>query len=105
MVSEVYHLFVRALRKLIRTPPMIFFSLFMPLLWILLFSQLFRKLADLPGFPTKSYLDYFTAGVVTMTVLTSAFQSGMAIVLDIESGFLDKLLVAPVHRLSIPFAR
>ena len=105
MIRESYYLFGRALKKLARTPVMIFFSLFMPLLWILLFSQLFRRLADLPGFPTQSYLDYFTAGVVTMTVLTSAFQSGMAIVLDIESGFLDKLLVAPVHRLSILLGR
>lgn len=105
MIQESYYLFGRALRKLVRTPVMIFFSLFMPLLWILLFSQLFRRLADLPGFPTQSYLDYFTAGVVTMTVLTSAFQSGMAIVLDIDSGFLEKLLVAPIHRLSILLGR
>jgi ABC-2 type transport system permease protein len=105
MIKETYYLFGRALRKLARTPVMIFFSLFMPLLWIVLFSQLFRKLADLPNFPTHSYLDYFTAGVVTMTVLTSGFQSGMSVVLDMDSGFLDKLLVTPIHRLSILLGR
>lgn len=105
MFLEVFYLFLRAVKKLLRTKVMIFFSLFMPLLWITLFSQLFRRLADLPGFPTTSYLDYFTAGVVTMTVLTSGFQSGMSIVLDMDSGFLDKLLVAPINRLSILLGR
>lgn len=105
MIKETYALFGRALRKLSRSPVMIFFSLFMPLVWITLFGQLFSKFADMPGFPTKSYIDYFTAGVVVMTVLTSAFQSGMSIVLDMDSGFLDKLLVAPINRLSILMGR
>lgn len=105
MLLEIFYLFGRALLKIVRTRVMIFFSLFMPLLWIILFSQLFRRLVDLPGFPTSSYLDYFTAGVITMTVLSSGFQSGMSIVLDMDSGFLEKLLVAPINRLSILLGR
>jgi len=93
------------MKKLMRSPVTIFFSLFMPLVWITLFGQLFSKFAEMPGFPTKSYMDFFTAGVVVMTVLTSAFQSGLSIVLDIDSGFLDKLLVAPINRLSILMGR
>ncbi len=105
MITEVYHLFIRSLKKIVRMPAMLFFALFMPLIWILLFSQLFEKLADLPGFPTSSYLDFFVAGVVLMTVLSSSMQSGMAVVMDMDSGYLDKLLVAPINRFSILFGR
>ncbi len=105
MITETYALFGRAMKKLLRSPVTIFFSLFMPLVWITLFGQLFSKFAEMPGFPTKSYMDFFTAGVVVMTVLTSAFQSGLSIVLDMDSGFLDKLLVAPINRLSILMGR
>ena len=36
-----------------------------------------------------------------MTVLTSAFQSGMGMVTDLEQGMLDKFLISPIHRSSV----
>ncbi len=39
--------------------------------------------------------------MIIQTVLASAMQSGVGFVTDMESGFLDKLKVAPIHRSSI----
>jgi ABC-2 type transport system permease protein len=36
-----------------------------------------------------------------MTTLTSAFQSGMGMVADLEQGMLDKFLISPIHRSSV----
>ena len=39
---------------------------------LLLYSQLFRRITDLPGFGTVSYVDYLTPGVAIMTAFSSS---------------------------------
>ncbi len=100
-VAEAAVLWGRNLRKLVRVPTLVFFSLFQPLLFLLLFSQVFSGLANLPGFPTDDYLQFILPTVVGLTALNSAFQSGMGMVTDIDDGLLDKFLIAPIRRSSI----
>ncbi|MGH2813400.1 MAG: ABC transporter permease [Actinomycetota bacterium] len=94
-------IYVRNLKRLVRIPILVFFSLFQPLLFLLLFGQIFKRIADLPGFPADSYLAFFAPSVVMLTALNSAFQSGMGTVEDLESGFLDKMLTAPIRRSAV----
>lgn len=104
MISEATIIFGRNLRKLVRVPMLLFFSLFQPLLWLLLFTQIFARLGEFPQFRAQgydSYLMFFAPSVLTMTVLTSAFQSGMGMVTDLEQGMLDKFLISPIHRSSV----
>lgn len=103
-VAESTIIFERNLRKLIRVPMMLFFSLFQPMLWLLLFTQIFKKMGDFPQFQAlgyDGYLMFFAPSVLVMTVLTSAFQSGMGMVVDLEQGMLDKFLISPIHRSSV----
>ncbi len=104
LVNESLTIFGRNLKKLVRIPMMLFFSLFQPMLWLLLFTQIFKKLGEFPQFQQQgfsSYLMFFAPSVLTMTVLTSAFQSGMGMVTDLEQGMLDKFLISPIHRSSV----
>lgn len=101
LVAAAGAIYVRNMKKLFRTPILIFFSLFQPLMFLLLFSQIFKRIADLPGFPTATYLNFFAPSVVMLTALNSSFQSGMGMVDDLESGFLDKMLTAPIRRSAI----
>jgi ABC-2 type transport system permease protein len=103
-VTESSIILRRNLTKLIRVPMLLFFSLFQPLLWLLLFTQIFKKFGDFPQFQAlgfSSYLMFFAPSVLVMTVLTSAFQSGMGMVADLEQGMLDKFLISPIHRSSV----
>jgi ABC-2 type transport system permease protein len=103
-VKESVVIYQRNLRKLVRVPMYLFFSLFQPLLWLLLFPQIFDRLGDFPQFQAQgfeSYLMFFVPSVLTMTVLTSSFQSGMGMVTDLEQGMLDKFLISPIHRTSV----
>ena len=96
--------FGRNIKKVVRVPLLLFFSLFQPMLWLLLFTQIFKRLGDFPQFQSQgytSYLQFFAPSVLTMTVLTSAFQSGMGMVTDLEQGMLDKFLISPIHRSSV----
>ncbi|WP_433306329.1 ABC transporter permease [Actinoplanes sp. CA-030573] len=88
----------RSLRTLSRQPAYLLFTLVQPMVWLLLFGQLFRSIAQLPGFGGGNYLDYLTPGVVVMTAMMSAGWSGTSIVQDMERGVMDRTLTSPIRR-------
>lgn len=103
-VREALILFGRNMRKTIRVPLLLFFSLMQPLIWLLLFTQIFKRLGESPDFQRlgfDSYLMFFAPTVLVMTILTASFQSGMGMVTDLDSGMLDKFLISPIRRSSV----
>lgn len=105
LIEDSWYLFNRTNRKLVRKPFLIFFSLFQPMIFLLLFTQLFDRFASIPGFPTENYLLFAVPGIILLNAFTSAFQSGTAIVEDLKSGFLARMLVTQVNRKSILLGR
>ena len=108
-LNDTWVLFVRSIKKLIRTPILLFFSLFQPIIFIFLFTALFSTagtaFAVLAGFPGASYTSFALAGIVLQNGFSSALQSGTSVVDDLTSGFLEKELVTPVSRSAILFGR
>lgn len=104
-LAETRALYVRALRKLIRRPVILYFSLIQPMVWLLLFGQIFNRITRFPGaaeaFGNISYFQFFMPAVVLQTILFGAGQSGIGIINDIDTGFLDKLLTTPINRMAI----
>ena len=104
-VADTWNLFVRNLRNTSRVPIIWVMSLVQPLVWLLLFGQLFRNMVNIPGFPEESYLAFLAPGVIVMTALFGATFSGMGTLTDIDLGYLDKMLVTPVNRNAIILGR
>lgn len=102
---DVQYLFVRALKKLVRNPILLFFSLFQPIIFLVFFTQLFSRFSNIPGFPADSYLLFATPGILLQNAFGSALQSGISIVDDLNSGYLQKMLVTPVSRYAILLGR
>jgi ABC-2 type transport system permease protein len=104
-LGEVRSIAGRWIKKTLRRPPFLFFSLIQPVVWFVLFTAAFAAIGDSHEFQvsagTSSYVTFFSGAVIIQTVLASAMQSGVGFVTDMESGFLDKLKVAPIHRSSI----
>ena len=88
----------RYLRQLYRQPAVIAITLTQPVIWLLLFGALFKKVAELPGFGGGSYITYLTPGVVIMTALFSSSWTGMSFIEDMDTGVMDRFLTAPVPR-------
>ncbi len=88
----------RYLRQLYRQPAVIGITLTQPVIWLLLFGALFKKVAELPGFGGGSYITYLTPGVVIMTALFSSSWTGMSFIEDMDTGVMDRFLTAPVPR-------
>jgi ABC-2 type transport system permease protein len=89
----------RQLRTLTRQPAMFGFLLIQPVIWLLLFGQLFKNVIHMPGFaPTGSYLEFITPGVIVMTALFNSGWSGTVYIEDMNRGVMDRLLTSPVRR-------
>jgi ABC-2 type transport system permease protein len=88
----------RYLRQLYREPAYIGITLTQPVIWLLLFGALFKKVVEIPGFGGGNYISYLTPGVVIMTALFSSSWTGMSYIEDMDSGVMDRFLTAPVSR-------
>jgi ABC-2 type transport system permease protein len=100
-IADAYFMTIRHLRNLVRQPAWIAISLIQPIVWLLLYGALFKRIVEIPGFGGGTYIDFLTPGVVVMTALFSAGWSGMSVVDDLNRGILDRFLVTPVHRGSL----
>lgn len=109
LASETSPLYVRQVKRLSRQPTIVVFSLIQPLIWLVLFGQMFSRIVNFPGaardFGNVSYLQFFIPTVMLQSVLFGAGQSGVGIITDIDSGFLDKLLTTPINRLAVLLGR
>src|SRR5205807_9760406 len=90
--GEVGSIAGRWIKKTLRRPPFLFFSLVQPIVWLVLFTAAFAKIANIPGFEAStgptSYLTFFSGAVIIQPVLASASQSRVAYLTDMESAFL-----------------
>jgi ABC-2 type transport system permease protein len=101
VVVETATLATRALREIPRLPTRIVFPILVPIMQLVLFTAVFSKVTELPGYPAHSSLDFLAPGNVALAVVVGAGGAGFQMVQDIDSGFFDKLRVAPISRASI----
>jgi len=90
----------RSTKALWRQPAFAIATLVQPIIWLLLFGELFRPVAEIPGFAAEhgSYLEFITPGVVIMTALFSSGWAGTVYIEDMNRGVMDRLLASPVRR-------
>lgn len=93
---------VRWLWRLRRDKPELAASLIQPVVWLILFGNLFTNAEIVTQ---TSYIAFMTAGVVVMTVFNEALGGGVEILFDRESGVLQRLMAAPIPTTSIVASR
>jgi ABC-2 type transport system permease protein len=90
----------------LRSPVTVFlFPIIFPVLVMLFTSQLYGRLAKLPGFPTHTYAGYLAPGAVMLVPMMGAGYSASSLILDARSGFLDRLRLMPIEPVSILLAK
>jgi ABC-2 type transport system permease protein len=89
----------RQLRAAWRIPVFLVMNLVQPLIWLLLFGQLFKSVIDIPGFAGgSSYLEFLTPGIVMMMALFGSAWAGTSYIQDMDRGVMDRLLTSPTNR-------
>ena len=57
------------------------------------------RATDLPGFPdVNGFLDFELAAAMLQAAMLTGVSTGMALGIDIERGFIDRLIAAPISR-------
>jgi ABC-2 type transport system permease protein len=87
--------------RTLRQPLMVVPSLFFPLLLLSINSSGLESATRLPGFPTDSYFQFALAIPFIQGALFSANSAGTNVANDIESGFLNRLALTPLRRVSL----
>jgi len=91
---------VRQVRNLMREPIWIAMMIIQPMIWLLLYGQLFSKVPALRG-GASSYIEFLTPGIVCMNAFFGGTWSGMAMINDLDRHVVDRFLAAPASRLAI----
>jgi ABC-2 type transport system permease protein len=86
----------------IRRVPAAFIPLVaMPVFFVVAFSGSFTSLTRLPQFPTDNILNWMVPFAILQGSAFAGFGTGFSTVTDIQSGFYDRLLLAPGSRLAL----
>jgi ABC-2 type transport system permease protein len=91
---------VRQARNLMREPIWIALMVIQPLMWLLLYGQLFSRIGPLRG-GADSYIEFLTPGIICMNAFFGGSWSGMAMITDLDRHVIDRFLAAPTSRFAI----
>jgi ABC-2 type transport system permease protein len=100
-VTQVLVLAQRSVVRTLRQPAMVYPSIFFPLLLLAINSSGLNSATKLPGFPTDSYFQFAIAIPFIQGALFSAMSAGTNVATDIETGFLNRLSLTPLRRVSL----
>jgi ABC-2 type transport system permease protein len=102
-MTTVYILWLREVKRYLRSRPQIVGSLAQPLMYLLVLGFGLGPVFQQSG--QGSYLQFMAPGVVGMGILFTSIFSGVGLLWDRQFGFLKETLVAPVPRLHIMAGR
>src|SRR5436190_6086355 len=91
---------VRQLRNLMREPIWIVMMVTQPIVWLLLYGQLFSRVGALRG-GAASYIEFLAPGIICMNAFFGGSWSGMAMISDLDRHVIDRFLAAPASRFAI----
>ena len=100
-MSQVLLLAHRSVVRTLRQPAMVVPSLVFPLMLLSINSSGLESTTRLPGFPTDSYFQFALAIPFVQGALFAANSAGTNMASDIESGFLNRLALTPLRRVSL----
>ena len=76
------------------------FSLTMPLAMLVLFSQVFRSVAESPSFPQGvSYIDFLTPAMLAVSTVMAGTNAGVAAAVDHTTGLSERFAALPMATL------
>ena len=97
---------MRSIRQTFRRPQLIAPIIVFPTLLLAIQTGGAGAAIELPGFPpVQSFLQFMLAGAMMQSLMLAGNSGGIALAVDIEMGFTDRLFAAPISRFSIVLGR
>jgi ABC-2 type transport system permease protein len=96
----------RSIKQTFRRPQLVSPIVVFPTLLLAVQTGGAGRAVDLPGFPeVDNFLSFMLAGATLQSCLLAGNSGGIALAVDLEMGFTDRLLTAPISRFSIVLGR
>jgi ABC-2 type transport system permease protein len=97
---------LRSIRQTFRRPQLLAPIVVFPTLLLAIQTGGAGSAIDLPGFPeVQSFLQFMLAGAMMQSMMLAGNSGGIALAVDIEMGFTDRLFAAPISRFTIVLGR
>src|SRR4249919_3987431 len=101
VLRHTWFMTVRQARNLMREPIWIALLLIQPMVWLLLYGQLFKNVTRLGGFGTGSYVTFLAPAIVVMNAFFGATWSGMSMIYDLDHKVVERFLATPASRFAL----
>jgi ABC-2 type transport system permease protein len=102
LVTDTMTVMTRELRPTLRNPFSVIFTMVQPLFFLALFGPL---LISVTGQGTAATLQTFVPGILVMSALFAASTTGANLLLEIQTGSHERMLVTPLSRSSLLLGR
>jgi ABC-2 type transport system permease protein len=97
---------MRSVRQTFRRPQLIAPIIVFPTLLLAIQTGGAGSAINLEGFPeVQSFLQFMLAGAMMQSLMLAGNSGGIALAVDIEMGFTDRLFAAPIPRFTIVLGR
>jgi len=97
---------MRSIRQTFRRPQLIAPIIVFPTLLLAIQTGGAGGAVNLPGFPpVQSFLQFMLAGAMMQSLMLAGNSGGIAMAVDLEMGFTDRLFAAPISRFTIVLGR
>ncbi|NVN96697.1 ABC transporter permease [Candidatus Nomurabacteria bacterium] len=100
---KIYILWLRQIKRYLRSKSRILGSLAQPLLLLLAMGYGFGSVYQKAG--EGSYINFLAPGIIGMSIIFTSIFTGIEIIWDRQFGFLKEMMVAPMSRLNIMIGR
>ncbi|MYD35993.1 MAG: hypothetical protein F4X20_03060 [Dehalococcoidia bacterium] len=101
LALQTWYIYLRNFRAWITQPGQFLPTIFINIIFMVVFVAAFDNVSMLPGFPTDSYVTYLMPMIIVQAMIFSGIDAGFNLLTDDLSGYLNKLLLAPIYRIAI----
>jgi ABC-2 type transport system permease protein len=100
-LHDIRLLFWRKMMETLRNPIFIIISMSTPIIYLVLFSPLLKKLTGVPSFSSGNVLNTFIPGLLVIVAFLSGLFVGYTMIDEVKTGVVERFRVTPVSRFAL----
>lgn len=102
----VWAIAIRSIKRIVRRPQSLMPIFLVPTMFLVVTSGGAARAVDLPGFPlVDSFFQFAIAGAIVQSTMLGGLMAGINMSIDVDNGFFDRMIVAPVPRSALVIGR
>ena len=100
-VRDTLLIYRRSMRLSMRVPIWMVMSLVQPVMYLVLFGPLLKRVAQTPGFPPGNAWQVFVPGLLVQLGIFGTLFVGFGLIDEIRSGVIERMRVSPISRVAL----